>query len=327
MRGLLIFVIFLITSHLSGFSQKPKTLHSQLTKEDVIEKWIKSTVNLAFRTTLGDQPEQILKLAKWKRDNKIDLETYAKAVNSLENIGFIGNGSALYFKIGEKRGLLTARHVLHDCLSSDSNAICLKFFLSPNGSDLKETRSNNGQVIPDPRAMIMLPRHFRFSSINDDLGVIYFDGVSPFFINYLDSQGYKPISIDDIDTTWNYKIGDDIMAVGFPDFSVIQARGLTRPLQFWGSNDISLPVITYGKISDLQEGTISFSGNIYIYHGNSGGPIIRNNKLIGIVSGFHRIEFRAGQGALNKFFLQEMDFIKSSCIWNFLQGRPLLNKL
>jgi hypothetical protein len=316
---LLIPVVFIVVFYFNG--KKPPL--NPIQDQAVISKWTKAVINLEFRTVLGNETDQIEKLHDWKKKYNIGFKNYSRALDSINNIGIVGSGTAIYIKIGSNRCLLTARHVLHDDLSPDSNAICSKFFLTPNGSELKKLYSTRGDVMPDPRAVLMLPRSYIFSSIRDDLGAIIFDHMDAGFAAYLDSQGYKPITLADIDTSWDCNVGDDIMAIGFPDFSIVQDRGLNESGRNWGSNNVSLPVITSGKISSIEPDNIDFSGNIFTFHGNSGGPIIRNNKLIGIVSGFTRTEYSIGNPPLNRFFIQTMIFKKSSCAWNFLQGKPL----
>ena len=74
------------------------------------------------------------------------------------------------------------------------------------------------------------------------------------------------------------------MALGFPIESLVAQKSIPKALYNWSSVNIAIPLVTKGVISNTGNHSKTFEGNIFVYHGNSGGPIISNNKLIGIIS-------------------------------------------
>jgi hypothetical protein len=112
------------------------------------------------------------------------------------------------------------------------------------------------------------------------------------------------------------------MSFGFPaDFFQVGKKNLPPAVYNWQSDILSLPVVSEGTISDEMPTNSWFSGNIFVYHGNSGGPIVSNNKLIGLVSRgvpeLKQVSTPTGSYYINRHIL----FTKSSLIL------PLLLKL
>ena len=52
----------------------------------------------------------------------------------------------------------------------------------------------------------------------------------------------------------------------------------------WSSDAVSVPVSAFGRVSMLHSALDYFWCDMSIYPGNSGGPVIENDKLVGIVS-------------------------------------------
>lgn len=147
-------------------------------------------------------------------------------------------------------------------------------------------------------------------------------GLVRIFLRTLYKRGYEPISLDDIDTVFNPNKKEEIIAFGFPMESVVALH--QYPLSFYTirSQQISIPMVSTGfYLNDY--GTSAFEGSIFVYHGFSGGPVVQNNKLIGIVSKgvFPRKEVLSTKKNLNSYLLSQTVFAKSTLIL------PLLKQL
>jgi hypothetical protein len=61
-------------------------------------------------------------------------------------------------------------------------------------------------------------------------------------------------------------------------------------VNFWMSRCVSAPTFSFGRVSMLHHLLEFYWCDISIYPGNSGGPVIEDGKLVGIVSGQPFIE-------------------------------------
>lgn len=125
---------------------------------------------------------------------------------------------------------------------------------------------------------------YTFSSPDLDLAVISLDRADPGFVVNLFKCGYEPISSDDISDGPTQE-GSDVFTIGFPS-----SVSTFRKMLSFGFGDItsdyfSQPSFSFGKVSMLHERLDFYWADLNISKGNSGGPVIENDKLIGIVSG------------------------------------------
>ena len=107
----------------------------------------------------------------------------------------------------------------------------------------------------------------------------------PTFGEELLMLGYQPIAFEEI-AKEPIQEGEDIFTVGFPeDISQIKKQKIiTEKYEEYFSDDIVLPSFTFGKVSMASSDLDYFWGDLRIYWGNSGCPVISNNKLIGVVT-------------------------------------------
>lgn len=129
----------------------------------------------------------------------------------------------------------------------------------------------------------MLP--YTFSGSEIDLAVISLRN-DPFvarFTQQLFASGYSPISSADILDEPSAE-GADIYTIGYPDsISTLGEFELPLAMKFWASSFYSLPASSFGKVSMLHDELPYFWGDMSIFPGNSGGPVIENGNLVGIV--------------------------------------------
>lgn len=98
------------------------------------------------------------------------------------------------------------------------------------------------------------------------------------FLKYLLRQGYEPIDISEFENS-DVVEGDEILSIGFPNGSDIEML-----LRNNTDNINSLPVFSFGKVAMNHQDLVFFLGDLSNHEGNSGGPVVKDNKVIGIVS-------------------------------------------
>lgn len=288
----------------------------------MLEKWKNAVIHLECAT---DSEHYLDKLDKWyeladKRESGeiSDDEWQEKAIQIFNesNKDIRYQGTAVFLSHNSRRYLLTARHVIWDEDSAEKefqiekkeilswpehmqedmlksaekkklNKIFSNIFRVPS---LNEILSN--KKIPESLVSLgagtedMAP--YIFSAPEYDLAIISLDQIDRLttrFVDELLELGYEPISLEDI-ANEPTKEGTDVFTVGFP--TAVSSMGplkKTYAESLWSSRYFSLPTFTFGKISMLNEGLSFFWTDMSIYPGNSGGPVIENNKLVGIVHG------------------------------------------
>jgi hypothetical protein len=224
-------------------------------------------------------------------------------------------GTALFLICNSKRYLVTARHVVWDEKSAErefqeekerakllpenaprdilqsaeerkQNRIFSIIFRVPS---LDEIISKDEDIRPsflmNLGAGVTANHPYTFSSEEIDLAIISLDHrqIDSQFADELLERGYEPISLEDI----NYEPtqeGSEVFTVGFPG-SISFIGTLNRhPAEVkWASNRYSLPAFAFGKVSMLNEELFYFWADMSVYPGNSGGPVIEDDKLVGIV--------------------------------------------
>lgn len=125
-----------------------------------------------------------------------------------------------------------------------------------------------------------------FSEPDIDIAIISLNGLQlrRRFADNLLASGYLPVTIDDIGEQPSAE-GAEVFTVGFPaSTAVLGLFSDNTDLGYWRSNYFSIPNFVFGRISMLHSALNYFWTDMSIYPGNSGGPVIENNKLVSIVS-------------------------------------------
>lgn len=263
------------------------------------EKWKKSVVHLECAKdsqTFNEFKEKIKKLREKLDKKEITVEAYTDMMNSGSRDIRL-QGTAIFLSNNLRRYLLTARHVLSDeKKSNDSiekklsgvNRDCIFgiIFRVPSYDEIKysKTKSLEREFLMNLGAGTSYSVPYTFSSPDLDLAIISLDQRNSNFAEELLALGYEPISMDDISNAPKAE-GSDVFTVGFPGATALLGK---RQLNFgeeqWASKAISLPVFTFGKVSMLHKDLDYYWTDMSIYPGNSGGPVVENGKLVGIVS-------------------------------------------
>jgi hypothetical protein len=207
------------------------------------------------------------------------------------------SGTAIYIEDGNNRYLITAKHVVYDKNYTSRHLFFTKENLQIRSHEYFEKLNSSISVktpfslffkgkyntfkIPDVN-QDSATRPFKFSNDDLDIAIISLQSKMTYQLReLLETDGCKPISIKNIDTSDNHLVGEDIFAIGYPAFSTL-GKILMQDKSI--NEDVVLPLTTFGKTALYSPSLYYFIADVTVNPGNSGGPIIRNNKIIGIAS-------------------------------------------
>lgn len=292
-----------------------------------VNKWTKAVVNLETQANfLISRLFVEIQIRERNHDNPPSTEYLKTLQDSLFRIRHAG--TAIYLLYNKKHYLISARHVLEDTPSYLHPEIYSWIFLRPNGSPLFDNKEieqdiNYTHYLQLSARMKLNEVPFIFSSAKGDLAIISLDDIRPNglqVINSLNRKGYVPITLSDIDTSGTIHKDDHLLAIGFPDFSEVQYKNLPMSFLHWQSFAVTIPVITKGMVETFTNDTSkTFTGNIFVYHGFSGGPVIRNNKLIGINRAYTRNLVKIDETQMNYYIVESSIFSKARYIMPMLR--------
>lgn len=224
------------------------------------------------------------------------------------------NGTALFVRHADRRFLVTARHVLWDEFSAkrelkeeqdraqgwpenmrqDLVARAVERSLTQIFSIIFRVPTLDEVLPPSsgrPNEFLMnlgagtpwtVP--YTFSDPELDLAVVSLEQRDKRFAEELERQGYRAISSQEFSENPSSE-GAEVFTVGFPRATAILGeRALHPALAHWSSNAVCVPTFAFGKVSMLHPNLEFFWCDMSIYPGNSGGPVIEGDKLVGIVS-------------------------------------------
>jgi hypothetical protein len=280
----------------------------------MLEKWKKAVVHLECATNkehFTDRDRRNDELIALYERGEIDIDTLTEAVTqNTRSIRF--HGTALFIIHEGRRYLLTARHVVWDehqaKLSTNEGAEWIKGYPENMRQGLLDSAHENakntifGIIFRVPSIDELLANQhdqeklfclgagpyfsapYTFSEPSIDLAIISLDQRSYGFAEHLISRGFVPISSDEIADGPDAE-GQELFAIGFPGATAVLGEIGKVPADVqWSSNNYSLPVASFGRVSMLHSALDFFWADISIYPGNSGGPVVANDRLVGIVS-------------------------------------------
>jgi hypothetical protein len=277
-------------------------------------KWKRAVIHLEcatdsvhFYDRIKQLDEQRQKLEKGEIDHQQFAETLA---GRSRDVRF--HGTALFLSHAGRRYLLTARHVVWDELSAKReldeeakrNSQKPPHMQEPLGRYALSRAQNNifGIIFRVPSLDEVLSKNqrseflmnlgagasstvpFTFSSPEIDLALISLDQRDSRFADELVSLGYSPIPSDDIADSPDVE-GQEVFTIGFPSATALIGQVMLHPaVANWASSHFSLPVSSFGRVSMMHDALPFFWTDMSIYPGNSGGPVIANDRLVGVVS-------------------------------------------
>lgn len=276
-----------------------------------IHKWKKSVIHLEGleRGISAQERGNLIKEYRIKLENgEIDSNEFYEII-SKGNKDSRYQGTAIFFEKDNNRYLLTARHVVYN---DEKDYIFNPIFRVPSLDELFSDNVHNFTNLMNLSAGSTQQAAYSISESELDLAIISLRGIYSKFGDELIESGYIPLTINDISSEVPNE-GSDIFSIGFPiNMSTVEKQNLPQALKNWESEHCSLPVSSFGKVSMIHEKLDYFLCDISIYPGNSGGPIVENNKLVGIVTAqsFINEEISANEQLLSVIGKQKMPFIK-----------------
>lgn len=288
-----------------------------ITKGKFMDKWKKSVIHLECATDsehIYDRIKRIDSLRKKLDEGKINREEFVEQI-SAKSRDIRYHGTAIFLVHNKRRYLVSARHVLWDEYSAKreyqeeidrnqdqqtqvpeilreyfdqrcmDNIFSIIFRVPSLDEVLQGKFDNNRPFLMNLGAGTSFTVPYTFSKPELDLAVVSLDQRNSRFADNLISIGHKPITLDDIDEGPS-KEGTEVFTVGFPSSTALLGQIRQPPaLTNWSSSYFSTPTFSFGRVSMLHDSIPFFWVDMSIYPGNSGGPVIEGNKLVGIVSG------------------------------------------
>jgi len=280
----------------------------------MLDKWKQAVIHLECATDSEHFYDRIKRMGEQRAlldQGHITHEQFANEISGRSrDIRF--HGTALFLSHGGRRYLLTARHVVWDERSAKreleeeaqralswpehmrqhllqsaveraQNNIFNIIFRVPLVDEVMAKQENRGLLMNlGAGASFTVP--YTFSDPDLDLALISLDQRDSRFADELESRGFVPISSDVIADGPDAE-GQEVFTVGFPSSTALIGQVSQHPASaHWSSSHYSLPVSSFGRVSMLHGALPFFWADISIYPGNSGGPIVANGRLVGVVS-------------------------------------------
>jgi hypothetical protein len=288
------------------------SLSKQTTNKNIpsFDKWEKAVLNIE---SVSDR-YNIHEILNYIKDRKNQNKKYSELdslndYNELRSQIIKVSGTAIYLSEGDNRYLVTAKHVVYDKNYTIRHIYFTRENLQQRSFEFFEKLNSNIAVktpfslyIKGKYNLLKIPevnqdsltRPFKFSNDDIDIAIISLQSKITFPLRkLLEEDGYEPISVNNIDTVDNHIIGEDLLAIGYPSFSALTKVEAQNKIL---DDDVVLPLTTFGKTALCHPFLYYFIADITVNPGNSGGPIIRNNKIVGIVSQQMLVDLRINSG-------------------------------
>jgi hypothetical protein len=278
----------------------------------MLDKWKRAVVHLECATDSEHFYDRINRIDEQRAllgQGRITHEQFAAELSGRSrDVRF--HGTALFLAHAGHRYLLTARHVVWDERSAkrELKEETQKALAWPEHvrahileSAVERAQNNIFQIIfrvrsldevlakQEDRQFLMNlgaggPSAYTFSDPELDLALISLDQRDSRFAEELLSVGYAPVSSEDIADGPDAE-GQDAFAIGFPSATSLLGQVSQHPASaHWSSSHFSLPVASFGRVSMLHPALPFYWVDMSIYPGNSGSPVVSNDRLVGIVS-------------------------------------------
>ncbi|UTD54437.1 trypsin-like serine peptidase [Halomonas sp. MS1] len=280
------------------------------------EEWKKAVVHLECATDsehFYDRIKRMDELRQKLESGEISQTEFGQEISGRSrDLRF--HGTALFISHNQRRYLLTARHVLFDehsakreleeeiqrtegwpehsrdhILSSANeralnNIFNIVFRVPSLDEVMSGSDSGHREFLMNLGAGASFTVPYTFSSPDLDLALVSLDQRDERFADELIALGYSPIPSELIEDGPSSE-GTEVFTVGFPSATALLGQVSQHPASaHWSSSHLSLPVFSWGKVSMLHAQLPFYWCDMSIYPGNSGGPVIENGRLVGVVS-------------------------------------------
>ena len=314
-------ILYLFFSHCSPRSTSGENLSqlSELPASDIPPKmkiWEKSVIHLEGAQNIEKVQERIH--------------------HSFDNAEASVWGTAVFIKHRRRQYLITTRHVIYD--RDLARQIRLRRQNDRSEGLSNDIRSNEDQLVEEEAQAAIYPILFKMPSIQemkgkneqavpaflmglgkgnlstrpytytDHLAIISLNRHFQFSENLIQA-GYKPLPSVQIGTAPPV-INTEIFTVGYPALSDLSGRlALDMKEDNWTETLASVPTYSYGYINHLTEDSPLFTCQFGMDIANSGGPVIEDNLLVGILI----------QPSLNESNDVIWQSVKASEIWQLIK--------
>jgi S1-C subfamily serine protease len=282
----------------------------------MIDKWKRAVVHLECATDsehFYDRIKRIDQLREKLDRGEISHDEFGQEITRRSR-DLRYHGTALFLAHKERRYLLTARHVVFDEASAlrefkeevertaswpehmrgslvqsakdrASEKVFSIIFRVPSLDEmLKYGAEAHREFLMNLGAGASFTVPYTFSSPEIDLALISLDQRDSRFANQLLQLGHEPLGSNDIHDEPSGE-GAEVFTVGFPSSTALIGQISQHPASaHWASSHFSLPVSAFGRVSMMHDQLPFFWVDMSIYPGNSGGPLIEGDKLVGVVS-------------------------------------------
>lgn len=291
--------------------------------DSVIKKWELATINIEAATSFFMEPSINSEFKKKiNESNLTSVEKDQQWINLTRN-KFTSSGTAVFIKYEDIHFLITARHVLEDSHFPTPGFPYNQIFFPENANIANSANFTPAFLYLMPLDSNLHARNFIWSPKDTDLAIVALDAFPSEISDIpkiLKNRGYEPIEITSIDTLYQSKKGDLTYSIGFPELSLLGKKGSIDTFEVFQSNSVTIPIVSVGKTLEGEWPSTYVVSDVFVYHGNSGGPLIHNNKVIGIVHG-PNLEIKQANGTLLRsyYFLNGNQFIKAKYILPLLR--------
>ena len=274
------------------------------------EKWKRAVLHLECATDSEHIYHRIKRIDREPRGSisrEQRIEEFADRSRDVRS-----HGTALFLSDAGRRYLLTARHVVWDErsakreLEEEAQRVLLRpaqmrqgllqsataqaqnrifniTFRVPSLDELQSKRQTR-EFLMNLGAGGPSADNYVFSDPDFDLALISLDPRNSEFADELIELGFVPVPSDDIADGPDTE-GQEVFTIGFPSSTALIGQVSLRPaVAHWSSSYFSLPVSSFGRVSMLHALLPFFWADMSIYTGNSGGPVVANDRLVGVVS-------------------------------------------
>jgi hypothetical protein len=270
-------------------------------QENILNKWKNAVINLECLVDYGiftdwmkkdlqfeqkirralkvKQLQGIITADKYNRALQDTYELYDVFVQDLRS-----RGTAVFMKQDERLYLITARHVLeHEETERVYQSIFFPHRIDTmlSGSKIPIPRLQTWAVGPTKQqAYSFHPKvDLAIISLNTNATILFGKALSDILL----SLGRSPISMQEVLDEPSSEVAE-IFTVGFLDATSIVGKKKPFPSPHWDTEAVSEPTFSFGRIAMFHPKLEYFWCDVSIYPGSSGGPVIENGKLVGIVS-------------------------------------------
>lgn len=280
----------------------------------MLERWKRAVIHLECATDSEHFYDRIKRIDQQRAlldQGKITQDKFTEEiVGQSRDIRF--HGTALLLLHAGRRYLLTARHVVWDERSAKreleeeaqralswpdhmrphilqsaveraQNNIFSIIFRVPSLDEVLANRQKR-EFLMNLGAGASFTVPYTFSAPELDLALISLDQRDTGFADELLALGFAPVSSDDI-ADGPESEAQEVFTIGFPSSTALIGQLSQHPASaHWSSSHFSLPVAAFGRVSMLHSALPFFWADMSIYPGNSGGPLVANDRMVGVVS-------------------------------------------